>query len=152
MKTKLPSTRINCLSGWPDLTPLVDVLFLLLIFFMLSSSFVQVSGIKVDLPEVGSTSTLGAEKFIITVVKVKDKWEINFNDQVVSPWEGLKQKLADVSAMSSTATIILRADEGVPFGVVAKIMVLAEKSNLSVFIATVAEQKKNDTIFEPSAK
>ena len=60
-------SRLKPLSGRPDLTPMLAVLFLLLIFFMLSSSFVQVSGIKVDLPEIGTKGTLGVEKFVITV-------------------------------------------------------------------------------------
>lgn len=154
MKKRAPikSGRKHYFMGWPDLTPLVDVLFLLLIFFMISSSFVQVSGVKVDLPKVGSTNTLGVEKFILTVVKTGNHWEINFNDQVITSWDSLKEKLAEVSAVSTTGTVILEADRDIPFEVISHIMVLAEKSALSVFIATLPTKQKSDTTFNPEAQ
>lgn len=135
------------LAGRPDLTPMLAVLFLLLIFFMLSSSFVQVSGIKVDLPEIGARGTLGVEKFVITVTMTENGSEIYFNEKVVS-WETLKQELANVSNYSTSATVILRADQKTPFGAISKIMSIAEKANLSVFIATVMPRKKQETAFE----
>jgi biopolymer transport protein ExbD len=60
----------------------------------------------------------------------------------------LKRELADVGSLSSSATVILRADSKTPFGVVAEIMSIAEGVNLSVFIATVPPKKKNETIIE----
>ena len=139
--------RLKPLSGRPDLSPMLAVLFLLLIFFMLSSSFVQVSGIKVDLPEIGTKGTLGVEKFVITVTMTESGSEIYFNEKVVS-WETLKQELANVSNYSTSATVILRADQKTPFGTISKIMSIAEKANLSVFIATVPPKKKQETTFE----
>ena len=154
MKNRAPikSGRKHYFMGWPDLTPMVDVLFLLLIFFMISNSFVQVSGIKVDLPKVGTTSRLGVEKFILTVVKMNDKWEINFNDQVIANWEKLKEKLSEVKGLSTTGTVIVRADRNVPFGVISRIMVLAEKSELSVFVATLPTEQKSDATFNQEAR
>ncbi len=154
MKNRAPikSGRKHYFMGWPDLTPMVDVLFLLLIFFMISNSFVQVSGIKVDLPKVGAVNRLGVEKFILTVVKMNDKWEINFNDQVIDDWDKLKEKLANVKSHSTTGTVIVRADRKVPFGVISRIMVLAEKSELSVFVATSPTEQKSDATFNQEAK
>ena len=139
--------RLKPLSGRPDLSPMLAVLFLLLIFFMLSSSFVQVSGIKVDLPEIGTKGTLGVEKFVITVTLTESGSEIYFNEKVFS-CETLKQELANVSNYSTSATVILRADQKTPFGTISKIMSIAEKANLSVFIATVPPKKKQETTFE----
>jgi biopolymer transport protein ExbD len=157
MKRSVPikSGRKHYFMGWPDLTPLVDVLFLLLIFFMISSSFVQVSGIKVDLPQVGSTSTLGVQKSILTVVKTGNDWEINFNDQVIKSWDKLKEKLAEISAMSNNnvaGTIIVRADRNISFGIISRIMVLAEKSQLSIFVATLPTEQQSDATFNPEAR
>ncbi|MDD5597108.1 MAG: biopolymer transporter ExbD, partial [Victivallaceae bacterium] len=56
--------NLSYLSGRPDLTPMVDVLFLLLIFFMIGSSFVQVSGVKVNLPQTATAKNLGIEKSV----------------------------------------------------------------------------------------
>jgi biopolymer transport protein ExbD len=140
-------TKLKPLGGRPDLTPMLAVIFLLLLFFILSSSFVQTSGIKVDLPEVGTRGSFGVEKCVITVAKTETGSEIYFNDKVVTR-EMLKRELADVGSLSSSATVILRADSKTPFGVVAEIMSIAEGVNLSVFIATVPPKKKNETIIE----
>ncbi len=139
-------TRLKPLSGRPDLTPMLGVWFLLLIFFMLNNTL-QVSGIKVDLPEIGTKGSLGVEKFVITVTMTDSGSEIYFNEKVVS-WEALKQELANVSNYSTSGTVILKADQKTSFGTISKIMSIAEKANLSVFIATVPPKKKQETSFE----
>ncbi len=50
-----------------DIAPLVDVVFLLIIFFMLTSSFVFQPGIKVNLPKAITSEVLGQESTIVTV-------------------------------------------------------------------------------------
>jgi biopolymer transport protein ExbD len=124
-------TKMKIVKGKPDLTPLVDVLFLLLIFFMLSSSFVQVSGIKVDLPETQAQGTQGIEKFVVTI---DNKSHYFFNDQPVK-WNLLKEKLIKVHS----SAIVIRADKMTPFGAVAKLMSFAEHANLNAFVATIRQ-------------
>jgi biopolymer transport protein ExbD len=136
--------RMKPFQGRPDLTPLVDVMFLLLIFFMLSSSYVQVSGIKIDPPQVGTVSTLGIEKFVITVSMESGKPEVFFKDKLVS-MEELKRELAKVSTHSKSGTIIIRADKRSPFNDVAELMALAEKAQLSIFLLTVPPKREADT-------
>lgn len=135
------------LSGRPDLTPMVDVLFLLLIFFMIGSSFVQVSGVKVDLPQTTTAKTLGIEKSVITLARGENKNLMFFNEKKVS-WEQLKQHLADVRNLSASGTVIIRADRLIPFGVVAKLMALTENANVAAIIATTPQQKPKETEFD----
>ncbi len=135
------------LSGRPDLTPMVDVLFLLLIFFMIGSSFVQVSGVKVDLPQTTTAKTLGIEKSVITLARGENKNLMFFNEKKVS-WEQLKQHLADVRNLSASGTVIIRADRLIPFGVVAKLMALTENANVAAIIATTPQQKQKETEFD----
>ena len=135
------------LNGRPDLTPMVDVLFLLLIFFMIGSSFVQVSGVKVNLPETTTTKNLGIEKSVITLARGEDKNLIYFNEKEVS-WNELKQRLARVRNFSASGTVVIRADRLIPFGVVAKLMALAESVNVAAIIATTPEQKQQETEFD----
>jgi len=131
-------SRLKCFHGRPDMTAMINVLFLLLIFIMLSSSFVRVSGTKVDLPEVDSGRSMTVEKFVVTIDKQN---QIFFEESNIS-WEELKQKLVTASSVSENATVILRADTKTPFGAVAKILTLAEEAGLNVFIATVTPEKK----------
>lgn len=131
---------LQCFHGRPDLTPLIDVLFLLLIFVMLSSSFVKVSGIKVDLPAVEAQRSLSVEKVVVTVDR---NGQIFFKSSPIT-MEGLKQQMGDLNTASDSATIILRADTKTPFGTVAKIMSLAEEARLNVFVATIPPDLKSD--------
>ena len=146
-ESRIFKTKLSTLSGRPDLTPMVDVLFLLLIFFMLGSSFVQVSGVKVNLPQVTTTKNLGIEKFVISLARGEKKSLIYFNEKEVS-WEQLKQRLAEVRNLSASGTVIVRADRLIPFGIVARLMALAENANVAVIVATVREQKQQETEFD----
>jgi biopolymer transport protein ExbD len=133
-------TKLKPFTGKPDLTPLVDVLFLLLIFFMLSSSFVQVSGIKVELPEISYNSNLGIEKYVVTIDK---NGRVFFNDSPVERWNTLKEELSRLGSRTESGTIILRADSKTDFGTVARIMSLAEEVNLNVFVVTIKNIRKD---------
>ena len=136
--------KLKLIEGRPDLTPIVDILFLLLIFFMLSSSFVQVSGVDVDLPELSSRSTKGVKKFVITVDRFSKLW---FNDQLQTI-PSLKEELLRVSS----DTIVIRADKNAPFGEVAKIMALAEEANLNAFIAINSTDESSGPVMKESAE
>ncbi len=59
--------KTRLLKGDLDITPLIDCVFLLLIFFMLSSSFVRPAGIRVNLPKTVTADILQEEKFVIVV-------------------------------------------------------------------------------------
>jgi biopolymer transport protein ExbD len=81
-------TRLKVFKGMPDMTPIINVVFLLLLFFMLSSSFVQISGIKINLPKTEGENELGAEKLIISIDKNN---RFFFNDEQLE-WNSLKEK------------------------------------------------------------
>ncbi len=88
---------------------LTDIVFLLLIFFLLSSSFVVQPGIKVQLPkaETGATQT---EKNII--VTLTEKGQLFVNDQQVS-LESLGQKLSAALNNDNAKIVIIKADKNV---------------------------------------
>lgn len=140
---KMRKARI--FKGRPDLAPVLTVFFLLLIFFMLGSSFVQVSGIKVELPETGGGSSLGVEKFVVTI---DSQGKIFFNDRQVKKWNTLKEDLLKVVAKTGAGTIILRADKKTPFETVSKLMGLAEEAGLNVFVATTSPSKEGEQDFK----
>ena len=141
-------TRLRPLSGWPELTALIDVLFLTLIFFFLSSSFVRVSGISVELPRVRSTNIASLEKFIISIVPgpAPSRCLIYFNDQPVT-LEGLKPQLSGIRGRAKTASVVIRPDRRVDFEVVAKVMALAESAGLASFIAVNPPSAPREAVF-----
>lgn len=140
-------SKLTMLSGRPDLTSLIDVLFLSLIFFMISSSFVKMYGIKVEIPKVGPTRYANVEKYIISVVCNQDKNLIYFRDEELS-LNGLAEKLAGLAADNPGATVVINADGKVPFELVANIMAMAERAGLASFIAVSGENSAREAVFE----
>lgn len=132
-------TKLKISKGWPDFTPFVGVFFLLLVFFLMGSSFVQVSGIPVELPQTHSSSSFGVEKSVVTIDR---QGKIFFNDLAIPSLDILKEKLLEKASTeragaSSTATVVVRADSRSSFGAVAKIMALAEELKINAFVLTV---------------
>ena len=59
-------------KGRLDITPLIDVVFLLLIFFMLTSSYIFQPGIRVNLPKAVTSEVLKKELLIVTITEDGD--------------------------------------------------------------------------------
>jgi biopolymer transport protein ExbD len=117
--------------------PLINVLFLVVIFFALSSRFVLQPGMAVTLP--ASSFTLGprtgAQIVSVTSAPVP---AIYYRDQRVS-LEELLQRLAQSSVRERS--LILKADKGTPYEVVVQITDEALKLGYSVVLATSSERK-----------
>lgn len=123
--------RLKPIHGAPDLLPFINVFFLLLVFFMIGSSFVPVSGIQVNLPQATAVSTYSMKKYIVTL---DANGRIYFNDSVMEDLNQLKGKLQDIPAGGDDTAIILRADRSSNFETIAGIMALAEELHLNMFI------------------
>lgn len=108
-------------KGRLDVAPLVDVVLLLLIFFMLTSSFITPSGLRVDLPSASAVEPQDRDH--LTVVISEDS-EIFIEEQPV-PLEDLQDRLAASLAAFPGRTLILKADRGSRHGTVVRVMSLA---------------------------
>ena len=131
-------TRLSCRTGWPELTALVDILFLALLFFVLASSFVRVSGVSVSLPRVKARNTAALERFVVSLTPPEPGsgpgGNIYFRDKLMDADE-LRRELSRLHDRSKRATIIIRADRNVPFEKVAEVMAITEAADLPGFIA-----------------
>ena len=107
-----------------DTTPMTDTVFLLLIFFTLSSSFVVQPGIKIKLPA-AVTSELDLTKII--VVDVTREGRIFFNGRSYS-LDDLPRALAQELVNVTEKKVIIKADKDVRHGIVVKIMDIAKLS------------------------
>lgn len=136
-------TKLEVIHGRPDLTPMIDVVFLLLIFFMLSSSFVQVSGITVNLPSAVISSDASVNKL---VVSIDQNNKFYFND-IPMTWEGLTEQLQKCKLQWNADTVIIRADKHTEYGVVVRIMSLSRSLDLNVYVATVDSKERREIIY-----
>jgi len=61
-------------SHVPNITPLIDIVFLLLVFFMLTSHFVQDDALNIQLPETESGARLDEKKSLEIVINAEGQW------------------------------------------------------------------------------
>jgi biopolymer transport protein TolR len=101
-----------------NVTPLVDVMLVLLIIFMVTAPILQ-QGVTVDLPKVAAGPLAGHEEQL--VVNLTKGRQVYLNDTPMSP-EQLGEKLAAIAAARPDRQIYVRADQAVPYGEVMRVM------------------------------
>ena len=106
-----------------SMAPLIDMVFLLLIFFLLSSSFVQPS-IKLQLPTAMNTEKEKRQEIILTVDRNRS---IYVNLEKVSE-RSLGLKLEEKMAEAGENVITFRCDKRIPWGFAVKIMDIAKQA------------------------
>ncbi len=135
MRFKRLKRRTSIVKGQLDIAPMVDVMFNLLLFFMLTSNFVLQPGIKVSLPKAITSEVLGGENMVVNVT-AQDL--VFLNDQPIS--------IADLTARLREAardgkTLLLRADNGASLGRVVEIWDLCRELGIpQINIATTQKQ------------
>lgn len=105
-----------------DLAPMTDMVFQVLLFFILSSSFIVEPGIKVNLPKSQTSELQVQQKLIITV----DKDQQIFIDNKLVVFEDLENKIKLMLPYYPEKIVVIRADKTVPHGLVVKIMDIAK--------------------------
>jgi len=116
-----------------DIAPLVDVVFLLVIFFAVSTTFLESSGLKLELPTSASTATREAEE--LTVGLAADG-RIELDGAIVER-EALAGLLRDRLAGAERKVVVLRADTTARHGdVVALMDVIREAGADALTVAT----------------
>lgn len=101
-----------------DAAPMTDMVFQVLLFFIISSSFVVEPGIKITLPE-SKTAELQADKRVMITV---DKDQKIFIDERLIPADDLERQLRLRLPQYADRTVIIRADRSVPHGLVVRVM------------------------------
>ncbi len=123
-----------------DMTPLVDVVFNLLIFFMLSTTFVTTPGIKINLPEASSKELKVQEKEVRVALTKKGK--IYLNRKLVT-LDDVRKILKQKARINPKMLVIIQADADVTHGKVVQIMDIAKSSGLNkLAIATRPRKRK----------
>jgi biopolymer transport protein TolR len=120
-----------------NVTPLVDVMLVLVVIFIITAPLLA-SSIRLDLPNTEAATPGDAPKFV--TVALDKAGQAFFNDKAVTQDE-LAQRLADTGKASAQTEVQLRADETVPYGRVVEVMGAAQKAGLNR-IGFVAEPRK----------
>ncbi|MBF0253216.1 MAG: biopolymer transporter ExbD [Candidatus Omnitrophica bacterium] len=124
-----------------NIAPLIDIVFLLLIFFVLSSHFVSNKGFKVKLPKAVSAQTQKNEQVMVSINKEGD---IFMNEAEVD-LDKLKGLLMSELNKADSKTVVIKADEDVLLGLAVKVMDIAKEANADglVISTKTANDEKN---------
>lgn len=125
-------TSARVLDGPFSLAPLVDVVLLLLIFFLLGSTFVMQPGVQIDLPDglTGMGSPHGRRVLTITAAG-----EIYFDDQLMD-LAALSGSLEAFARKGVDQTVVIKADVRVPHGTVMEVLRRVLSSGLDAVVAS----------------
>lgn len=97
-----------------NLTPLIDVVFLLLIFFMVSTTFTRETQLEIDLPESSSSAILGDERPLEILVDAQGNYAVNNTPLLRHDVETLKRALEEVAGTNRDQVVIITGDSQAP--------------------------------------
>ena len=115
---KRRSSRRNNDENALDLTPMMDIVFIMLIFFIVTTSFVKEAGIEVNKPKAANQSK---QKNANIFVAIKDNGEIWLDKGRVDV-ERVGARIEKLLAEQPTDVVIIQADKDAKHGVVVKVM------------------------------
>jgi biopolymer transport protein TolR len=121
-----PNGRTQVALADINITPLVDVVLVLLIIFMVTAPVLQ-SGIEVAVPKTRTVKEITEERMVISIDKQQRVFLGNDAININEIGSALRKKVRDPQHQS----IFLRADEDVPFGAFATVMDAVKSSGIS---------------------
>ncbi len=121
-------------QGQMNITPLIDVLLVLIIVFMVVVSMTQDKGLKTQIPQSADTTTSPPKIDPTIVVQVvwtgKDKTpQLRINQDEVS-WENLRPKLNDIYKQRAEKIAFVRGDDDIDFEYVARVIDVAHAAGV----------------------
>lgn len=97
-----------------NLTPLIDVVFLLLIFFMVSTTFTRETQLEIDLPESSSDQAAAEGPSLEIMVDAQGRYAVNDQPLLRHDSETLKQALAELAGKRRDQTVVITGDAQAP--------------------------------------
>lgn len=120
MRFKRPTT--TDIDMGTNIVNLVDVLLLLLIFFMISTTFTKQSQLSVELPEASGAAATPNEKQIDLVITADSRYSINDRSLTKGDITTLKAAMQEAAVGDSTLPLIITADANTPHQAVVRAM------------------------------
>lgn len=108
---------------------LIDVLLVVLIFLMVSTTFRQTPAVRLALPQSKQGEKRGAspDRLVVTIAKTEP--HLFLGTRPVT-FERLEQELARLAAANSNLSLAIQADEGAPWGQIVRVMDAAKSANI----------------------
>jgi len=123
---------------------MIDVLFLLLIFFMVTSTFVEQPSIKLDLPSTKHSKNHKIDELQLLITRYG---KIYLENEIIA-MNDLEAKLSQLIPLLEKKTLVLKADKDVPYGTVIKVMDAAKGAGMEKIVAPTLME----SLQEPASK
>ena len=120
----------NKIDSTFNMSSMTDIVFLLLIFFMLTSTLVTVSAIDVLLPKAGG-KTENSSSIAVTITSKS----LFYIDKTKVSASSLESEIVRKVGVDKKKTIIIRGDKDVPYKNVMKVIDIANKNKLKMILA-----------------
>jgi biopolymer transport protein ExbD len=105
-----------------NLTPLIDVVLVLIVFFLMTTTFVLSSGIKVELPQGGTAQRTQDNEAIVLIAPDGSL----FYQEARVDLQGLRAALGHAQQQRPGMRVVIKADKSVPHGQVVEVMDVAK--------------------------
>lgn len=132
MRSRFSSRRRTAEEAQIDLTPMLDIVFIMLIFFVVSSSFTQSRQLPLQLPEAQGHKTAAQVRHV----------QLTADGQL--GWQGTpitrQQLAAHLAQLSPESSLVVEADSDVPHGLVVALLEQAKQAGVTR-LAVAVEQK-----------
>jgi biopolymer transport protein ExbD len=112
-----------------NLVPMVDVVFQLVLFFLVSTTLALVPGIRLKLPASGTAERVPVRQLVVTVASPTELW---INNEAVESTSALNDELAAMSEADRAAleSVIIEADQQVPYGLMVEVLDALRRNGL----------------------
>jgi len=101
-----------------DMTPMLDVVFIMLIFFIVTTSFVKEAGVDINRPQAESAVTQNKNSILIAITHSNEIW---INQHQVDP-RAVRRNVERLKVESPKSGVIIQADEDSKTGLLVKVM------------------------------
>ncbi|MGK0387335.1 MAG: biopolymer transport protein ExbD [Maribacter sp.] len=125
----------NKVSAEFSMSSLTDIIFLLLIFFILTSSLVSPNALNLKLPSSGST-TVAPSTISVTITKSGEWYVDNNKTRKSSVKPTVRKRMKEEGKPAKELTLVIVAEMGVPIENVVFLMDMATRLNLNAILAT----------------
>ncbi|GIU47455.1 ExbD/TolR family protein [Shewanella algidipiscicola] len=110
-----------------NMTPMLDVVFILLIFFIVSTNFVQQSSVEIKRPQASTATSVDGSPIVITL---DTTGRVYFESKEIDIYY-LPGKLQQIASQTPKAKLLVVADTNCPTGVTIKVLDIAKQAGIS---------------------
>ena len=119
-----------------NVTPMVDVVLVLLIIMMVSATYIVSQSLKVELPKTASSDETVSKTYVVTVTKEGSYY---FNDKPITR-DGLQKEFRSALAATKDVNLVITADEDAHHGKVVGVIDLAKVEGITKFAINVEKK------------